>query len=100
MGCLVFIAALVLSWMFYAIVGGLVVDYYMQVKEITGLDAHTVVMTYSFETVPLLTFVTTIIITIVWGLTDQPKGADKPQTSKEYEDEWWDGKKNDEADFK
>lgn len=100
MGCLVFIAALVLSWMFYAIVGGLVADYILQLKGITGVEAHGAGMTYFFETVPLLTFVTTIIIMIIWGFNDQPKGADPQPTSKEHEDEWWDGEKEDEADFK
>lgn len=100
MGCLVFIAALVLSWMFYAIVGSLVADYILQLKGITGVEAHGAGMTYFFETVPLLTFVTTIIIMIIWGFTNQPEGADQQPTSKEHEDEWWDGEKEDEADFK
>lgn len=88
MGCIVFIVVLILAGIFYMTVGGAVAGYVMQLKGITGMDAHTAVMTYAFKTVPMLTFFTASIVTLLFIIKDTLK-------SKQTKTDFRNGKEED-----
>ncbi len=78
MGCLVFIISFMGLFLVYSVIGGVVGQYIVEQNHITGVDTKNIFMPVFLYYVPLATFLSSMIIAVVFSV--------KRQQHKEAED--------------